>query len=251
MQLTVPVTHLPMCHHPRDLSVATCGCYPLLCLSVGWWPQRRPHCGHLWPSPIFMWVTMAVVMEVTSVWPPVPVAHLATCHHPGGRIGNVGVVPCHLSRCVSVCWWHQRGPQCGCLSPSAVSVCVTVPVAVEGTSVWVLVPVTCLAACHNHGGHRGDLSMATCPHHPPLWVSVGWWPRRRPPFGHMSLSPVLLCVTVLVATEGTLAQLTVPITYLPACHRPSGRGGDLAQPPVPVRRQHVSPWLRLPCPCRR
>lgn len=84
------------------------------------------------------------------------------------------------------------------------SVCVTVLVAAEGTLVWLLVPVTRLTVCHNRGGRRGDLSMATCPCHlpvrvcqwvgghrgglivatwpchPPSCVSPSQWPRRGP-----------------------------------------------------------------------
>ena len=203
VQLTVPITRLPMCHHSGDLSVATCGRHPPPCVSVGWWPRRGPQCGHLWLSPVFM--------------------------------------------CVSQCQWLWRGPQCGCLSLSPLLLRVTILVAAEGTSAWSPVPVTRPCACQWAGGFGGDLSVAACPHQPSLCVSQSWWLRRGLQCGCLSLSPVLLCVTTVVAPEGTLAWPPVPVTRLCVCLWVGGRGGGLIVATCPCHPSScVSPswWPR-------
>lgn len=166
---------------------------------------------------------------------PVPVTRLAACRHASGCRGHLSVVACprHLPHRMSVSWWPWKGPQYGRLWLSPVFMCLSVhrwsqrrprcghlslsptsphlsePVAMEVTSAWLPVPVTCLCVCQWVGGHRGGLSVAACgchlsscvrdpggdldvtacPRHPPPCVSAVWWPQRGPQCGRLSLSP--------------------------------------------------------------
>lgn len=180
--LPVPVTRLAACQlvsgHGRDLSTAGCPHHPLACVS----PSQGPQGGHLWLSPTSVYVTILVAAEGTSLWLPVAVTHLAVCHHPGGCGEDLSMAacPCHLSYCVSLSWWLQRGPQHGHMWPSPTSVCVSGLVAMEGTSVWPPVAITHLHVCQCTGGHGGDLNVAACPCHPSRCVSLSWWPQRGP-----------------------------------------------------------------------
>ena len=185
-------------------------------------------------------VSAPVVVEGTSTWPPLPVSRLAACHHSGGHRGDLGAADCphHPPRCVSLCRWPQRGSQRGHRSLSPTSPRVSEPVAVEGTSAQLPVPVTRLPVCHR----PGDLSVATCGHHPLPCLSAAWWLQRGPLCGCLSLSPTSLCVTVSVAAEGTSAWLPVPVTCLHVCHSPGGCGGDFGVAACPCHPSHcVSP----------
>ena len=112
-------------------------------------------------------------------------------------------------------------------------------------------------------GHRGDLSVAACPRHPPLGVATCWWPRKGPQRGHLSPSPASKCFSGLVATEGTSVWPPVAVTCLCVCQWVGGHRGDLSVatsghdplpgcvtilmavegtsvwPPVPVTHLHV------------
>ena len=164
----VPVTHLAACHRPGDC---------------------RGDRGHLSLSPASVCVSGPVAVEGTSAWLLVAVTCLPV-YMTGGNL-DMAACPCHPPLCVSQSWWPQRGPQCGCLSLSPTSLRVSKPVAVQGTSVQLTVPITRLPMCHR----PGDLSVATCGRHPLPCVSVGWWPRRGPQCCRLWLSPIFMCVS--------------------------------------------------------
>lgn len=154
--------------------MATCPHHPPHCGSPCWWPRRGPRRGRLSPisqhvtgqwlwrgppcgclslSPTSMCDMRLVATEGTSVQSLVAITHPA------------------VTILVAV-----GGPQCGCLSLSFVSVCVRGLVAAKGTPLWPRVPITHLRECHCHGGHRRDLTVADCPHHPLFCLSLCRWP---------------------------------------------------------------------------